>query len=91
MQMTVPVSSHALKNGSQYPEWIDGRPSQAASSDQATALTPRAAFAADLRRRQFDIPQWHQTQRAAAGRRNRCTASPTSTTKTGGRLIRMAA
>ena len=44
MLSTVPVSSQARKNGSQWPEWIDGRPSQAGHSLKATACTPRAAL-----------------------------------------------
>src|SRR5439155_16439622 len=44
MATTVPVSAHAAKNGSQYPEWMLGRPSHGGSSEKHTARTPRAAF-----------------------------------------------
>src|SRR5437868_13359079 len=46
IQMTVDVSSHAAKNGSQnWPgSWIEGSPSLVGSSVNATALTPRAAL-----------------------------------------------
>src|SRR6516164_2052505 len=42
---TVPVSSHAARNGSQYPVWMDGRPSGSGFSENDTALKPRAALA----------------------------------------------
>src|SRR6516165_6212827 len=41
---TVPVSSHAVNNGSQYPEWIVGRPSLSGASEKVTARKPRAAL-----------------------------------------------
>ena len=44
MHTTVPVSAHAAKNGSQYPEWIDGSPRCTGISLNATARTPRAAL-----------------------------------------------
>ena len=44
MQTVVPVSSHSRKNGSQNPEWIDGRPRCAGISLNATARTPRTAL-----------------------------------------------
>src|SRR6478736_4856522 len=44
MATAVPVSAHAAKNGSQYPEWIDGSPNHGGSSENATARTPRAAL-----------------------------------------------
>src|SRR6478752_5242564 len=44
MATTVPVSAHAWKNGSQYPEWMLGSPSHDGSSENATARTPRAAL-----------------------------------------------
>src|SRR5580704_5546084 len=45
MQITVPVSSQARTNGSQWraSEWIEGRPSSGGCSDKHTARTPRAA------------------------------------------------
>src|SRR4051812_43619501 len=44
MHTIVDVSLHAAKNGSQYPEWIDGRPRYGGISLNATARTPRAAL-----------------------------------------------
>src|SRR4051812_22097507 len=44
MQTRVPVSSHAAKNGSQYPECSVGSPSMAVISENATAVTPRDAL-----------------------------------------------
>src|SRR5687768_1931065 len=44
MQGTVLVSAHAAQNGSQYPEWIEGRSIHAGHSLNATARTPRAAL-----------------------------------------------
>ena len=41
---TVPVSAHASKNGSQWPEWMLGSPSHGGSSEKHTARTPRAAL-----------------------------------------------
>ena len=41
---TVPVSAHAAKNGSQWPEWMLGRPSHGGSSEKHTARAPRAAL-----------------------------------------------
>src|SRR4051794_35993824 len=41
---TVPVSAHAANSGSQYPEWIVGRPSLSGASENVTALKPRAAL-----------------------------------------------
>src|SRR5215831_8331564 len=43
MHTTVPVSWQAAKNGSQWPEWIDGRPSGWGFSENATAKLPRDA------------------------------------------------
>src|SRR3954468_13710925 len=44
MHTTVLVSWHAMKNGSQAPEWIDGNPSFGGISLKHTACTPRAAL-----------------------------------------------
>jgi hypothetical protein len=46
MQMTVPVSSHAATNGSQYrpASCTDGSPRLPGSSEKQTARTPRAAL-----------------------------------------------
>src|SRR3954452_11471685 len=44
MHTTVFVSSHAAKNGSHAPEWIDGRPSLGGISLEQTACKPRAAL-----------------------------------------------
>src|SRR5690349_2483752 len=46
MQITVPVSSHAATNGSQYrlASCTDGSPRLPGSSEKHTALTPRAAL-----------------------------------------------
>src|SRR3954452_20732868 len=44
MQISVSVSAHASKNGSQYPECSVGSPSLAGISENATACTPRAAL-----------------------------------------------
>ena len=41
---TVPVSAHAAKKGSQYPEWMLSSPNHGGSSENATAFTPRAAL-----------------------------------------------
>src|SRR5690242_3426153 len=41
---TVPVSAHAAKSGSQWPEWIVGRPSLSGASENVTARKPRAAL-----------------------------------------------
>src|SRR3954468_6445766 len=43
MHTTVPVSSHAWKNGSHCLEWIDGRPNGYGFSLNATAYEPLAA------------------------------------------------
>src|SRR5215213_6224140 len=42
--ITVSVSAQAAKNGSQYPLWIEGRPSLWGASEKLTHLKPRAAF-----------------------------------------------
>src|SRR6478752_10625298 len=39
-QSTVPVSAHAAKSGSQWPEWIVGKPSLSGASEKVTALKP---------------------------------------------------
>src|SRR6202034_2724528 len=44
MLTTVPVSSQAAKNGSQYPLWMLGRPRWGGISLKHTARTPRAAL-----------------------------------------------
>src|SRR5437899_12216963 len=46
MQMTVPVSSHAAKNGSQKLDgsWMDGSPRNGGISEKQTARAPRAAL-----------------------------------------------
>ncbi len=44
MAMTVPVSSHARRNGSQPSPWMEGSPRYGGISEKATARTPRAAF-----------------------------------------------
>ena len=44
MLMTVSVSSQAAKNGSQWPEWIEGSPRWAGISLKHTACTPRSAL-----------------------------------------------
>lgn len=44
MLTTVPVSWQTAKNGSQWPEWIDGSPRWVGISEKVTALTPRAAL-----------------------------------------------
>ena len=44
MHTTVPVSSQAAKNGSQYPPWMLGRPRCGGISLKHTARTPRAAL-----------------------------------------------
>src|SRR5439155_24840817 len=44
MHTVVFVSAHAWKNGSQNPEWIDGRPRCGGISLNATARTPRSAL-----------------------------------------------
>ena len=43
MHTTVSVSWQAVKNGSQCPLWIDGRPSGCGFSEKATAWLPRSA------------------------------------------------
>jgi hypothetical protein len=44
-QSTVPVSSHAAMNGSQWPVCNDGSPSRSGSSGKDTAVNPFAALA----------------------------------------------
>lgn len=44
MAMTVPVSLHASRKGSQSSVWMDGRPRCGGISEKATARTPRAAL-----------------------------------------------
>src|SRR5271168_420462 len=44
MLTTVPVSSQAAKNGSQYPLWMLGRPRWGGISLKHTARTPRSAL-----------------------------------------------
>ena len=44
MHTTVAVSSQTAKNGSQYPEWIEGRPRLGGISEKHTARTPRSAL-----------------------------------------------
>ena len=44
MLTTVPVSSHARKNGSHSPEWIEGSPRLGGISQNVTARTPRSAL-----------------------------------------------
>ena len=41
---TVPVASHAAKNGSHSPLWMLGKPRYAGISEKQTARTPRAAL-----------------------------------------------
>lgn len=42
--ITVPVSSHAARNGSQSSVWMDDSPRNGGISENATARTPRAAL-----------------------------------------------
>src|SRR5437868_3674673 len=44
-QRTVPVSSQAARNGSQWPVWIEGSLSLVGNSGKTTALKPLAALA----------------------------------------------
>ena len=56
MHTAVPVSAQASKNGSQWPEWMVGRPRWTGSSLKATARTPRAGVAPHLGGRQRRRP-----------------------------------
>ena len=53
----MPVSSHAANSGSQWPEWIVGRPSLSGASENVTALKPAFGVAPDLLRRDLRIAE----------------------------------
>ena len=63
---TVPVSSHAAQNGSQWSVWKLGSPSLAGFSENVTARQPFSATRCTLGRHQVDVPDGHDRQRDEA-------------------------
>ena len=63
---TVPVSAHAAKNGSQYPEWMLGEPQPRRQLGERDRLHPACRVAPHLGGRELDVPQRDQAQRDQA-------------------------
>ena len=63
MQTTVPVSSQAAKNGSQYPLWMLGRPEVGRDLAEAHGAHAARGVAAHLGGRQLGVPERDDAQR----------------------------
>ncbi len=66
MLTTTPVSSQASKNGSQKPEWIEGRPEERRDLAEAGGGDAAGGHAAHLGGGQIGVPQRHDHERDEA-------------------------